>query len=223
MTWTIYAQSINEFLPPFLSLLPRTLTLMSFVHVFWHFFLELPKSRKLWSWTCELQLHPQFLRMLSSTIFWDGFIFLFFTLAGCLKFFGITFNQVLWKKNEMNIIVYTNKLFKKWDLSFAIYAQSINEFLPPFLSLLPRTLTLMSFVHVFWHFFLELPKSRKLWSWTCELQLHPQFLRMLSSTIFWDGFIFLFFTLAGCLKFFGITFNQVLWKKKWNEYYCLHK
>ena len=37
--------------------------------------------------------------------------FLFFTLAGCLKFFGITFNQVLWKKNEMNIIVYTNKLF----------------------------------------------------------------------------------------------------------------
>ena len=45
--------------------------------------------------------------------------FVFFTLAGCLKFFGITFNQVLWKKNEMNIIVYTNKLFKKWDLSFA--------------------------------------------------------------------------------------------------------
>ena len=46
-------------------------------------------------------------------------LFLFFTLAGCLKFFGITFNQVLWKKNEMNIIVYTNKLFKKWDLFFA--------------------------------------------------------------------------------------------------------
>ena len=121
MTWTIYAQSINEFLPPSLSLPPRTPTLMFFVHVFWHFFLfflEWSKSRKLWSWTCELQLHPQFLRMLSSTIFWDVF-FLFFTLAGCLKFFGITFNQVLWKKNEMNIIVYTNKLFKKWDLFFA--------------------------------------------------------------------------------------------------------
>ena len=47
-------------------------------------------------------------------------VFLFFTLPGCLKFFGITFNQVLWKKNEMNILLFTQIKYLKNGICFLL-------------------------------------------------------------------------------------------------------
>ena len=118
MTWTIYAQSINEFLPPSLCLLPRTPTLMFLYMFFGIFFFFSGVVKK--SQIVELNLWTSTSSSLSS--YFNNFlrwVFFIFYSGWMSQFFGITFNQVLWKKNEMNIIVYTNKLFKKWDLFFA--------------------------------------------------------------------------------------------------------
>ena len=119
MTWTIYAQSINEFLPPSLSLLPRTPTLMLFVHVFWHFFLFFWSGQKVANCGVELVNFNFILSFFVLQQFSEMVFFFIFCSGWMSQFFGITFNQVLWKKNEMNIIVYKTKLFRKWDLFFA--------------------------------------------------------------------------------------------------------